>query len=156
TLRIYHDDLDAEEVTRLLGIEPSQAQIRGRAFTRSTGKEFIPPIGGWFLSTKGVTASRDARRHVDWILDRLAGKGEAWRLLRQQGHRIDMVRNRLRADGHNGPSISPTTISSRTEASSSSTCERERTGRRGWGQVIEGSGPYEFRRRLRQNCARPV
>jgi hypothetical protein len=62
----------------------------------------------WFLSTKGVTASRDVRRHVDWILDKLAGKDEALRLLRQQGHRMDIFCYWLSADGHGGPIISRT------------------------------------------------
>ncbi len=106
-LRIYHDDLDPERITGLLGIEPSQIQIRGRVHTTSIGKEFTPPIGGWFLSTKGVTTSRDVRRHLAWILARLAGKDEIVRSLQAEGCRMDIFCYWLSVDGHGGPILSP-------------------------------------------------
>ena len=106
-LRIYHYALDPERITVLLGIEPSQIQIRGRVHTTSIGKEFTATIGGWFLSTKGITASRDVRRHVAWILDRLAGKDEILRSLQAEGCRMDIFCYWLSADGHGGPTLSP-------------------------------------------------
>jgi Domain of unknown function (DUF4279) len=106
-LRIYHDDLDPERISSLMGIAPCQTQVRGQVQTTSIGKEFIPPIGGWFLSTEGITASRDVRRHVAWILDRLAGKDEILRSLQTEGCRIDMFCYWLSADGHGGPIVSP-------------------------------------------------
>ena len=106
-LRIYHDDLDPDRVTGLLGIEPSQTQVRGQVLTRSTGRPFTPPIGGWFLSTKGVIVSKDIRRHVDWILDRLAGKDQVLRSLQAEGNRMDVFCYWLSASGHGGPILSP-------------------------------------------------
>ena len=106
-LRIYHDDLDPERITGLLGIEPSQIQIRGRVYTTSIGQEFTPQLGGWFLSTKGIIASRDVRRHVAWILDRFAGKDQILRSLQAEGYRMDIFCYWLSADGHGGPILSP-------------------------------------------------
>ncbi len=106
-LRIYHDELDPERITSLLGIEPSQIQVRGRARTTSIGKDFTPPIGGWFLSTKGINTSRDVRRHVAWILDRLAGKDDILRSLQADGCRMDIFCYWLSADGHGDPIPSP-------------------------------------------------
>ncbi len=89
-LRIYHDDLDPDRITRLLTIEPSHVQVRGRVYTGNYGREFTPPIGGWFLSTDGVVASKDLRRHVDWILEKLIGKDETLRNLQVEGNRMDI------------------------------------------------------------------
>src|SRR5689334_22100177 len=76
-LDIYHDDLDPDRITSLLSLRPTWTQVKGRTLLlRPGGKEFTPPIGLWCLSTKGVVDSRDVRRHMDWILDRLAGKDD--------------------------------------------------------------------------------
>ncbi len=107
SLRIYHDDLDPQRITGLLGIDPSQMQVRGMVHFTSIGKEFLPPIGGWFLSTRGKIASRDVRRHVAWILDKLAGKDEILRNLQAEGCRMDILCYWLSADGHGGPTLSP-------------------------------------------------
>ena len=106
-LRIYHDDLDPERITGLLGIQPSQTQVKGRAYTKPSGREFTPPIGGWFLSTEGLIASKDVRRHVDWILDRLTGKEETLRRLQAEGNSMDILCFWMSADGHGGPTLSP-------------------------------------------------
>ncbi len=106
-LRIYHDALSPDQITDMLGIEPSCTQVKGRAITKSSGVEFMPPIGGWFLSTKDVVVSRDIRRHVDWILNRLVGTDEALRRLQAEGHRTDIFCYWLSADGHGGPMLSP-------------------------------------------------
>ena len=106
-MRIYHDDLDPDRITGLLGIEPSQTQVKGLVHTRANGAEFTPPIGGWFLSTQGVIDSRDVRRHVDWILDKLAGKDETLTRLQDEGNRMDIFCYWLSANGHGGPTLSP-------------------------------------------------
>lgn len=60
-----------------------------------------------YLSTKDVIASKDVRRHVDWILVRLDGKDDALRSLRAEGHRMDVFCYWLSASGHGGPMLSP-------------------------------------------------
>lgn len=106
-LRIYHDQLDPDRVTGMLGIEPTRTQVKGQVEIRPSGREFTPPIGGWFLSTKGVVDSRDVRRHLDWILDRLVGRDEALQRLRAEGCRMDVFCYWLSAEGHGGPMLSP-------------------------------------------------
>ncbi len=106
-LRIYHDDLDPDRITGLLGIEPSDTQVKGRVITTQYGRKFKPPIGGWFLSSKGIVESRDVRRHVDWILDRLESKDDALKGLQADGHRMDISCFWFSASGHGGPTLSP-------------------------------------------------
>ncbi len=107
TLHIYHDDLDPNAITRILGIEPTRTQVKGRLCTSMTGRTFEPEIGGWFLSTKHDVASKDVRRHLDWILDKLAGRDGAVRSLQDSGHRMDVFCYWHSAWGHGGPLLSP-------------------------------------------------
>ena len=102
-LRIYHDELDPDRITGLLGIEPSRTQVKGRI----TSGKIPPPTGGWFLSTENVTTSRDVRRHVDWILNRLEGKDDALMRLQSEGHHMDISCFWVSASGHGGPMLSP-------------------------------------------------
>jgi hypothetical protein len=95
-LRIDHDDLNPERIIGLLGIEPSETQVKGRGQIRPNGTESGPaPIEGWFLSTHGVIYSRDLRRDVDWILDKLVGKDEILTRLQANGYRMDIFCYRL-------------------------------------------------------------
>src|SRR5262245_898960 len=102
TLRVYHTDLDPDWVTQLLGMEPTRTQRKGQPFMKG-----VLRTGAWFVRTEGVLASKDVCRHIDWLLDRLAGKTEA---LREAGCRIDIFCYWLSAQGHGGPTLYPATL----------------------------------------------
>jgi hypothetical protein len=106
-LLIYHDDLNPDQITGLLDIQPTYSQVTGKTITRPSGKRFTPPIGLWSLSTEGEVDSRDVRRHLDWILDRLAGKDEALKRLQAEGHRMQVSCYWVSAEGQGGPTLSP-------------------------------------------------
>jgi hypothetical protein len=107
TLRIYHEDLDTDSLTLLLGVEPTHAQVKGLPCTHPTGRTFTPVLGGWFLSTKGEVSSKDVRHHLDWILSQLAGCDGALRSLQDPGYRMDMFCYWRSGRGHGGPVLSP-------------------------------------------------
>jgi hypothetical protein len=106
TLRIYPGDLDPDSVTGRLGIEPSDWQRRGEP-RRIGGVSKVAPISGWFLSSEGHIVSRDVRRHLDWLLDRLAAKAPLLRSLHEEGSRIEVCCKWLSMSGHGGPILSP-------------------------------------------------
>ena len=107
TLRIYHDNLDPSRITRVLDIEPSQVQVKGQVVTGNYSRVFTPPIGGWFLTTEDMVVSKDLRRHVDWILERLTGKDELLKNLQAEGNWMDIFCLWLSTEGHGGPTLSP-------------------------------------------------
>ena len=75
--------------------------------TQSTGEGAPSRPGGWFLTTKDAVNSRDIRRHLDWLLDRLEPRATALADLRGRGATIDIFCYWLSASGHGGPIISP-------------------------------------------------
>jgi hypothetical protein len=107
TLRIYPGEIDPTEVTDRLGIEPSSWQRRGEAIQGRDGPPKVASLNGWFLSTEGLFPSRDSRRHIDRILDRLEPNAEALRSLQQEGCRMDVSCFWISQSGHGGPEIPP-------------------------------------------------
>jgi hypothetical protein len=103
TLRIYPGTIMPDEVTRELGIGPSSTEVEGQLRSRRQ-----PPsrCNGWFLCSKGQITSRDSRRHIDWLLDRLLPVRDALLGLRDRGARMDVFCFWVSAHGHGGPMLS--------------------------------------------------
>ncbi len=104
TLRFYHADGSPETVTETLGIAPSKSQVRGTNVF--SDKQVRRPISGWFLCSKGEVESKDVRRHIDWILDRIRGLESGFERLQSEGWRTDISCYWL-GIGHGGPMLDP-------------------------------------------------
>jgi hypothetical protein len=107
--RIAHQDLQPAAITRLLGVRPSKAHPTGVSVRLW---ESAPPrkakMGGWWLETEGQVKSFDARRHIDWVLDRLDGKGPTLRKLLRKGYLVDLCCVwHAHSDTGGGPTLSP-------------------------------------------------
>lgn len=70
-LRIYPGTLDPISVTQSLGIPPTSTMTKGERTVNSLGRERIHPKNGWFLSSEKEVLSKDVRRHLDWLLNKL-------------------------------------------------------------------------------------
>ena len=126
TLRIYHESLDPDEVTKRLRIEPTDWQRRGES--RKAGSR-PAKLHGWFLSSDGEVESRDVRLHLDWLLSRIAPQADAILALQSDGCRMDVSCYWVSASGHGGPSVRPTQMG-----------ELARLGLELWFDVYLGSG----------------
>jgi hypothetical protein len=104
TLRIYPQRYGPEEVSARLGLEPSKWQRRGEAAVPGSRPA---PVHGWFLSSDGMVASLDVRRHLDWLLSRIGSRGDAIRALQAEGCDMDIFCLWVSASGHGGPSVRP-------------------------------------------------
>jgi len=98
TLRLYPGTITPAEATARLRIDPTESQL-----TTCTGR----PLHGWFLSTEGVLESKDVRRHIDWLLDRIEPSAAELQALVREGARADIFCYWLSAQGHGGPTLSP-------------------------------------------------
>lgn len=107
TLCILPGDTDPAAITERLGIEPSRWQQRGEFMHRAGRPPKVAPINGWYLESEGHVESRDSRRHIVWLLDRLTPKAEVIRSLQDTGCRMDLSCYWLSRSGHGGPTVSP-------------------------------------------------
>lgn len=107
TLCVYPGDVDPDAVTARLGLAPSSWQRRGEASGRPDRPPRVATLNGWFLGSRGHVDSRDSRRHVDWLLDRLEPNAEALRALQATGCRMYISCYWLSLSGHGGPTIPP-------------------------------------------------
>jgi len=100
TLRIFHENLDPNELSTMLSLTPSDAHRKGDALKSGRAE-----MGGWFLSSKDRITSKDVRRHIVWILDQLdAAKDELLRL-QGQGYETNIFCYWASASGHGGPEL---------------------------------------------------
>lgn len=102
TLRVY--DIDPTIVSSVLGLEPNRTQFQG---DKMYGRDDSPRyrLDGWFLTSQGSVSSRDASRHLDWLLDRLEPASSRLNELRDRGARMDVSCFWASASGHGGPTI---------------------------------------------------
>lgn len=106
TLLIHSSDMDPREVTSLLGINPSKSQVAGDV-RASRNHPILIKLSGWFLSTEDKVSSKDSRDHINWILENLAGKDDAFIELRERGWEPSLSIYWLSLSGYGGPTLSP-------------------------------------------------
>lgn len=102
TLRIYPKAGHPNLITELLGIKPSSTSVAGK-------KNILgePCLNGWFLCTRRKLRSKDSRRHIDWILDKIEPVIAKIGTLQKEGAFIDIMCFWGSATGNGGPVISP-------------------------------------------------
>lgn len=102
TLRVFSEKSTAAEIAAALGLSATESFSLG------------DPIGtngharrhsGWLLSTKGSVTSRDGRRHLAWLLERLKNRKDRLESLRETGAELDISCYYLSV-GQGGPVMS--------------------------------------------------
>lgn len=98
TLRIYHADLDPALVSDLFELVPTKAWKMGdKVIVENGGKDSRTPseieaqTGGWLLSSKHSVQSKNAMKHIEWMIDQLSGHGNSILKLQQAGFTLDLV-----------------------------------------------------------------
>lgn len=99
TLRIYPGTGHPDAITEALQVKPSRISVAG-----VTGKNHV---NGWFLSTQRKLKSKDSRRHIDWLLDKIEPVAEKINQLQKEGCSMDIMCFWGSASGNGGPTISP-------------------------------------------------
>ena len=78
TLRFFGDDLDPDEVSRLLGCSPSDSARRGDIIQRRT-RSYTAPQGSWHLSTE--RSADDIEPQLITLCERLTADLSIWQSL---------------------------------------------------------------------------
>jgi hypothetical protein len=103
TLRLFGDDLDPTEITRLLGVEPSEAARTGESVTRANGT---------YTARQGFWRLRSGRRETDiadqllTLLARLTDDLSVWRALTSR-YRADLFCGLFLSVPNRGIELSP-------------------------------------------------
>ena len=104
TLCIYlPDTINPTVLTEKFGIEPSRTQIKGEV---RDGRVRNWPTA-WFLESTEKVASKEVRRHIDWLLEQMKDKSEVIRGLQAEGSEIYVSCFWESAVGHGGPMLDP-------------------------------------------------
>lgn len=87
-LRIYSESILPAEISQRMSIKPSSMLVKDqRLFTNLGDRQRIVKVNSWILSSEKHVESKDARRHLDWLLAQIEVEKDA--LLQIQ--RIDGV-----------------------------------------------------------------
>lgn len=106
TFRVLGEELDPSDVTRLLGVEPTQALRRDQLVPTQTSVR-RQETGVWLLKSEGKVASTSLERHLVYLLDLVEPHAVALdELRREQAVTADFFCFWLSATGHGGPIFS--------------------------------------------------
>lgn len=109
SLRLYGDNLLPEEISRWLGVAPSEAAAKGDKKAGPNGMVRSAPTGRWILRSNPEVSSTDLEEHLWWLMDKIE------RCSLRPGElpgvtRADISCYWLGATGHGGPEFSPETL----------------------------------------------
>jgi hypothetical protein len=107
-LLIYPGALSPHEVTDRLQLEPSRINIVGEEHVNELGRKRVVKANGWFLSSEGQVESLDTRRHLDWLLERLAPRSQSLKEIQSiPGIHMSVNCPWYSRSGHGGPTLWP-------------------------------------------------
>ncbi|MET0332528.1 MAG: DUF4279 domain-containing protein [Dyella sp.] len=103
-LRIFSDSLVPEDVSRLLGCEPTISERKGEQIVgQTTGTVRVARTGLWSL--QAARTEPDLSEQIDELLGKLTSDMRAWAKIRETC-RIDLFVGLFMDSGNNGLSVS--------------------------------------------------
>ena len=108
-LRVTGDDLDPDEISRILGSPPTQSERKGDIIrSQATGQSRVVKTGGWRLQAPDANPA-DVDGQVAQILSRLTSDTETWRVLATR-YQIDIFCGLFMRESNEGLELSPATM----------------------------------------------
>jgi hypothetical protein len=109
SLRIFGDDLIADEVSRLLGCSPTEAWTKGQVKVSRSGKELIRKSGAWFLKVSD-SEPENIDGQVSELMAQMTSNLEVWATVAQQ-YDVDLFCGWFMEVSNEGVSVSVHTLS---------------------------------------------
>ena len=111
TLRIGGNDLDPDEITEILGCEPTQKQTKGQVFIgKTTGRERVAKTGMWCLKVVD-REPENLDKQISEILNKLSSNLKRWKSISKK-YEIDLFCGLFMDNGNEGLSISSDSLKS--------------------------------------------
>jgi hypothetical protein len=108
--------MSPSRVTELLGVTPTSVTISGEGGISGAWSVRLGKSNVWVLSSEGLVASKDLRRHVDWILDTIyPSKSVLFRLQNMPDVKMDVSCVWWSRYGDGGPTLWPEQMSRLSE-----------------------------------------
>ncbi len=109
TLRISGDELLPDEITKILGCQPTHGQIKGEVIVgKKTGRERVVKIGMWRLCAEDCEPENiDAQ--VSEMLNKLSNDLAVWKKLSEK-YELDLFCGLFMEESNEGLAISPATL----------------------------------------------
>ena len=109
TLRIYGDDLVPQEITKMLGVSPSRAKIKGeKTVGRKTGKTYIAKSGMWQLGAPD-REPEDIDGQIREMFSQVSADVSVWRGITKK-YRVNLFCGLFMSETNDGLSISPQSL----------------------------------------------
>lgn len=85
-LRVFADQLDPNEVTRFIGIQPTDAERKGAKKSPEKGDKYtIPRVGRWCFETTDTECGEwDVEEVVKYVLAKFPSRPEFWKALHER------------------------------------------------------------------------
>jgi hypothetical protein len=80
SLRIFGDDLQPAEISRMLRCEPTQARVKGEVIRYPSGRERTVTCGSWQLSAERAEPE-DLNGQIKWLMAQMTDDLGAWQTL---------------------------------------------------------------------------
>ncbi|MGX9782670.1 DUF4279 domain-containing protein [Janthinobacterium lividum] len=107
-LRIFGDELQPAEISRMLKCEPTQARVKGEVIKYPSGRERKITCGSWLLTAKR-TEPEDLDGQIKWLLAKMTNDLMVWQAL-TSSYDVDMFCGAFMQSTNDGLSISPETM----------------------------------------------
>ncbi|MEW6251096.1 MAG: DUF4279 domain-containing protein [Planctomycetota bacterium] len=107
SFRLMGGSLDPQAVTRMLGIEPSNAHRRGDP---GRGRRSPPYREGLWSLRAPLDQTAPLEEHLNWLLDRLEGKRSEIEEFVRNGCRTDFYVGYSIDSGQGGPGLAPSLL----------------------------------------------
>jgi hypothetical protein len=105
TLRIFGDDLQPADISRLLNCEPTSAEVKGDVIRYASGRERTVRCGRWSLSARRAEPA-DLDGQIKWLMSRVTSDLDRWQDLTSR-YDVDVFCGLFMQTGNDGLGISP-------------------------------------------------
>ena len=107
-LMIYPGERHPDQITDLLGIQPTMTNVAGDKVKHVRGSVRTVKYSGWFLSTENYVVSKDVRQHIDWLIEKIRPHRDALKSIQEMSDmKITLKCVWLSLLGHSGPVLWP-------------------------------------------------
>lgn len=104
SLRIFGDELQPAEISRLLRCEPTQARVKGEVIKYPSGRERTVTCGSWTLSAERAEPE-NLNCQIRLLLAKMTDDLRVWKAL-TSSYDVDMFCGAFMQSGNDGLSIS--------------------------------------------------